>query len=134
MPHQDVERFNAQASSYDSGWRQWVVAPVHKATLEFAASLNPRPREVLDVGCGTGALLRRAASRCLSAERAGVGLRAHTSAHPNLPRGVRLPRYGCELSRSRRRRAFSRFGIRTNVRWRQAGSVVAAAYRFWYTV
>src|SRR6266540_2682733 len=72
MPHQDVERFNAQASSYDSGWRQWVVAPVHKATLEFAASLNPRPREVLDVGCGTGALLRRAASRFPEAELVGV--------------------------------------------------------------
>jgi ubiquinone/menaquinone biosynthesis C-methylase UbiE len=72
MAYHDVERFNARAPSYDASWVQRVFAPVHKATLELAASLNPRPREVLDVGCGTGALLARAASRFPEAELVGV--------------------------------------------------------------
>jgi ubiquinone/menaquinone biosynthesis C-methylase UbiE len=74
MPNHDVDRFNAQAARYDASWLQHVFTPVHKATLEFAAELNPRPREVLDVGCGTGALLRRAAGRFPAAELVGVDI------------------------------------------------------------
>lgn len=72
MSYHDVDRFNARAPSYDASWVQRVFTPVHKATLELAAGLNPRPREVLDVGCGTGALLRRAASRFPEAELVGI--------------------------------------------------------------
>jgi ubiquinone/menaquinone biosynthesis C-methylase UbiE len=74
MSNHDVDRFNAQAARYDASWLQHVFTPVHKATLEFAAELNPRPREVLDVGCGTGALLRRAAGRFPAAELVGVDI------------------------------------------------------------
>src|SRR6266508_2407925 len=72
MAYHGVDHFNARASSYEDSWSRRVFAPVHKGTLELAATLNPRPREVLDVGCGTGALLRRAAGRFPDAELVGV--------------------------------------------------------------
>jgi SAM-dependent methyltransferase len=72
MSYHDVDHFNAQAPRYEERWLRRIVGSVHAGTLELAATLHPRPREVLDVGCGTGALLRRAASRFPDAELVGV--------------------------------------------------------------
>jgi SAM-dependent methyltransferase len=72
MSQHDVDHFNARAPRYAESWLQHVFAPIHRATLEFTATLTARPRELLDVGCGTGALLRRAADRFPDAELVGV--------------------------------------------------------------
>ena len=55
----DVQRFNRWAGSYDRHLLQRVVfEPVQKTVLELAASEVPRPVAILDIGCGTGRLLR----------------------------------------------------------------------------
>src|SRR5215216_2103855 len=69
----DVGRFGRWASTYDEDWLQArFFGPVQEATLRRAALLAPNPRRVLDVGCGTGALLRKAAERFPGAELVGV--------------------------------------------------------------
>jgi ubiquinone/menaquinone biosynthesis C-methylase UbiE len=56
-----AERFDAWASTYDHSILQpWLFAPVHQAALRLARRHAPRPRRILDVGCGTARLLRRA--------------------------------------------------------------------------
>jgi ubiquinone/menaquinone biosynthesis C-methylase UbiE len=60
----DVERFNRWAASYDRHYLQRIVfEPVQKTLLELAASEVPKPAAILDVGCGTGRLLRSAEQR-----------------------------------------------------------------------
>lgn len=69
----DVKRFGKWATSYDEHWLQpRFFEPVHHSTLRRAALLRPAPRRLLDIGCGTGALLRKAAGVFPSAALAGV--------------------------------------------------------------
>ena len=73
MSHQDVERFSRWGSSYDEHWLQpRFFDPVQKSTLDRAALLVPHPDRVLDVGCGTGALLREARARFPTANLTGI--------------------------------------------------------------
>lgn len=68
----DVRHFERWAGSYEGSWMQRrLFDPVHLATLDVAATL-PAPASVLDVGCGTGRLLRAAASRWPNARLIGV--------------------------------------------------------------
>jgi ubiquinone/menaquinone biosynthesis C-methylase UbiE len=59
----DVDSFDRRAGSYERDWRagfhQMVVARSAEVALDAAAD----PRDLLDVGCGTGALLRSLAER-----------------------------------------------------------------------
>lgn len=58
----DVERFSQWAPTYERHWLQrWIFEPVQRTVLELAAGAVPKPRAILDVGCGTGRLLRTAA-------------------------------------------------------------------------
>jgi ubiquinone/menaquinone biosynthesis C-methylase UbiE len=51
--HKDVERFEVS-------WMQRALfEPAHQATFALATQCVPQPERVLDVGCGTGKLLRR---------------------------------------------------------------------------
>jgi ubiquinone/menaquinone biosynthesis C-methylase UbiE len=69
----DVERFNQWASTYEHSWLQRVFFdPVHQATLALAAGIVQQPMDILDVGCGTGKLLRRARTCWPEAQLIGV--------------------------------------------------------------
>jgi ubiquinone/menaquinone biosynthesis C-methylase UbiE len=71
--HGDVGRFDQWAPTYERHWMQRLVfEPIQKTLLDLAASEVPHPRDVLDVGCGTGRLLRAAATRFPDAAMEGV--------------------------------------------------------------
>ncbi len=69
----DVERFSEWAPTYDEHWMQrWLFTPVQQVVLDLAAAEVPAPKAILDVGCGTGRLLRAAHERFPSARLEGV--------------------------------------------------------------
>lgn len=71
--HDDVERFNRWAPSYEGHWMQRILfGRIQRAVLELAASQVPDPVAVLDVGCGTGRLLRSVRERFPTALLAGL--------------------------------------------------------------
>jgi ubiquinone/menaquinone biosynthesis C-methylase UbiE len=68
-------RFDRWASTYDDSALQPVLfVPVHQTVLHLAQQLLPRPGSLLDVGCGTGRLLRHARQRYPAVELVGVDL------------------------------------------------------------
>src|SRR5262245_45907233 len=70
---EDVERFNRWADTYETSWASRFFDRVHQATLDLLArDAEVRPGAVLDVGCGTGRLLRAAARRWPGARLIGV--------------------------------------------------------------
>lgn len=57
-------RFSDWAPDYDGHWMQRVIfEPVQRKVVELAAEQVPKPAMILDVGCGTGRLLRTASER-----------------------------------------------------------------------
>ena len=69
----DIERFNQWSSTYEDSWLQRAFFDqIHKAALALAASIVHQPESVLDVGCGTGRLLRRAYRYWPEAQLIGV--------------------------------------------------------------
>jgi len=72
-PHRDVAAFDERAPGYEQGWRGRLHHDIADRTAELAMSVHATPRRLLDVGCGTGYLLRLLAGRCPTAsELAGV--------------------------------------------------------------
>lgn len=69
----DVDRFNRWAKTYDRHWMQrFLFGPVQATVLQLAEQAVERPAAILDVGCGTGLLLRSAAQRFPEAKLEGV--------------------------------------------------------------
>jgi ubiquinone/menaquinone biosynthesis C-methylase UbiE len=71
-PKNDIQRFDQWSHSYEDSWMQKrLFDPVHQAILTLAAKLDA-PGTVLDVGCGTGRLLRAASTYWPQARLIGV--------------------------------------------------------------
>lgn len=62
-PHRDVAAFNDRAPEYDHGWRGRLHHEISDRTADLAVAAVASPAGVLDVGCGTGHLLRTLARR-----------------------------------------------------------------------
>lgn len=69
----DVDRFDRWAKTYDRHWMQRrIFEPVQRTVLALAADVVAKPTAILDVGCGTGRLLRLAEDRFAGVELVGV--------------------------------------------------------------
>jgi ubiquinone/menaquinone biosynthesis C-methylase UbiE len=69
----DIERFDQWSSSYEQSWMQRAFFDqTHQAVLTLAAGIVHEPESVLDAGCGTGRLLRRAYRYWPEAQLIGV--------------------------------------------------------------
>ncbi len=62
-PYRDLAAFNDRAPEYDRGWRGRLHHEIAARTAALAVATVPSPGRVLDVGCGTGYLLRSLAHR-----------------------------------------------------------------------
>jgi len=64
MPHdRDVQAFDGRAASYESGRHGQLHQEISDRVVELAVSRVLAPRRVLDVGSGTGYVLRQLAAR-----------------------------------------------------------------------
>jgi ubiquinone/menaquinone biosynthesis C-methylase UbiE len=60
----DVAAFDQRARDYEEGWRGRLHHEIADRTADLALGCRPAPRHILDVGCGTGYLLRQLAGGC----------------------------------------------------------------------
>jgi ubiquinone/menaquinone biosynthesis C-methylase UbiE len=72
-PYRDLGAYDDRAASYDRGWRARLHHTISDRTAALATATVAAPQHVLDVGCGTGYLLRRLARHYPQAkELAGI--------------------------------------------------------------
>lgn len=62
-PDRDLAAFDARAATYESGWLGRLHHEIAERTAELAVATCPAAQRILDVGCGTGYLLRILARR-----------------------------------------------------------------------
>jgi ubiquinone/menaquinone biosynthesis C-methylase UbiE len=66
--HRDVGRFDERARVYETGWRGRLHHQIADDVVDVAVQVAPRSRRILDVGCGTGYLLRELAEKLPAAQ------------------------------------------------------------------
>ena len=91
--HRDVDRFNRWARTYDRHWMQrFLFDRVQETALQLGGLEVPLPAAILDVGCGTGRLLRSAAGRFPGARLVGVdaAIEMVKQAEASLPAGIAI--------------------------------------------
>jgi ubiquinone/menaquinone biosynthesis C-methylase UbiE len=72
-PDRDIAAFNQRAPGYEDGWLGRLHHEIANRTADLALACSPAARRILDVGCGTGFLLREFAVRAPeAAELAGI--------------------------------------------------------------
>jgi ubiquinone/menaquinone biosynthesis C-methylase UbiE len=71
-PDRDVAAFEARARDYEGGWLGRMHHQISERTADLVVATDPDVRRLLDVGCGTGYLLRLLAERYPDAELAGI--------------------------------------------------------------
>ena len=100
----DIRQFNRWAATYDTSILQrWYFGPIHSAMLDLLEQeerIEHSPKSILDIGCGTGRLLRAVSARWPKAELFGVNAaarmiseakRLNPSATFNVARAEALP-------------------------------------------
>src|SRR5712691_8244461 len=69
----DVDRFNRWATTYDRNWMQRIIFdPIQRTVMHVGPDQVGSPGAILDVGCGTGRLLKSAKVRFPAARLVGV--------------------------------------------------------------
>jgi ubiquinone/menaquinone biosynthesis C-methylase UbiE len=66
--HRDVGAFDKRADVYESGWRGRLHHRIANEIAVLVMNVDPSPKRVLDVGCGTGYLLRELAVKVPAAQ------------------------------------------------------------------
>ncbi|MEB4210157.1 class I SAM-dependent methyltransferase [Mycobacterium sp. 94-17] len=67
-PYRDVDAYNDRATGYERGWRGRLHRQIADRTAVLTVETGAAPQRVLDVGCGTGYLLRSLAQLYPGAE------------------------------------------------------------------
>jgi ubiquinone/menaquinone biosynthesis C-methylase UbiE len=68
-PYRDVGAYDDRAAQYEQGWLGRLHHTISDRTAALATSTDAAPQRVLDVGCGTGYLLRTLARRYPEADQ-----------------------------------------------------------------
>ena len=72
-PYRDIAAYDGRAAHYDQGWRGRLHHAIGDRTAALATATEAAPQRVLDMGCGTGYLLRALAGHYPEAqELAGI--------------------------------------------------------------
>lgn len=72
-PQHDIVRFEEWSRTYEQSWMQRLIFdPVHAAALDAVEATGSVPATLLDIGCGTGRLLRDARARWPATQLIGV--------------------------------------------------------------
>lgn len=70
--NEDVKKFNFWSGTYEDSWLQYLYFDrIHKGVLNFV-NVGSVPEDILDVGCGTGRLLRKIRERWPNARLIGI--------------------------------------------------------------
>lgn len=68
-PERDVLAFDRRANEYDEGRHGQLHHDISDRVVDLAFATNPSPWRVLDIGCGTGYVLKRLAARAPKVEQ-----------------------------------------------------------------
>jgi ubiquinone/menaquinone biosynthesis C-methylase UbiE len=68
-PYRDLAAFDDRARGYDRGWRGRLHHEISERTADLTVATTASAGRVLDVGCGTGYLLRALGRRYPDAQR-----------------------------------------------------------------